>query len=72
MPHAMWFIGRTPPQFPPDTYPYVLPKLQPVDLRVEVAVRVTVLNRMTGFESSQIQVLPGAFTVNLITPRSVR
>lgn len=72
MPHVMWFVGRTPPQFPADTYPFALPKLQPVDLQVQVAVRATVRNRMTGAESSQIQVLPGTFTVNLVTPRSVR
>lgn len=72
MPHTMWFAGRQPQQFPADVYGYALNTLEPVDLQVEVAVKVTVRNRMTGAETAQTQVLRATFVVNLVTPRSVR
>ncbi len=71
-PHVMWHTGRTPAQFPADAYAYTLPKLRPVDLQIQVAVRVTSRNLWTGQTQQQIQILPGTYTINLVTPRSVR
>lgn len=77
--HSYW-AAFLPPQMRDDVYVYRLAPIQPVYLRVQVAVLVEVLQSdgtpalepVTGRPLRQTQILEQIFKVNLVVPRSAR
>ncbi|GIV96998.1 MAG: hypothetical protein KatS3mg057_1655 [Herpetosiphonaceae bacterium] len=77
--HSYW-AAFLPPQMRDDVYVYRLAPIQPVYLRVQVAVLVEVLRSdgtpalepVTGRPLRQTQILEQTFKVNLVVPRSAR